>query len=98
MVTIKVKDKDVALAFRMGAMRIFHTEFGKEFEAIRTTVDMAEFVFCCAKCAARADNKALEMTIDEFCDNVSIEDVSGAFLQLAEESGVSVEGDDSKKK
>ena len=79
-------------------MRLFHNEFGKEFEGIKTTVDMAEFIYCCAKCAGRIEGHPFDMTIDEFCDNVGIEDISNAFIQLAESSGVLLDEPSTDKK
>lgn len=97
MKTVNIKGVDYQLMFKMGAVRILKNEFDKEFEDIKSLLDMVEFIFCCAKCTARLENKDFKITIEDFADSLDLGQTTDLFSSLVEGSGVEIQKSVQKK-
>ncbi len=91
-ITIKVGDKTYPCYTTMGAAVGFRQQTGRDIEKIEGTSDVAAFVYNCAKSACRREHIDFDMSFEEFCDGVLIEDLNN--LQSENSVGVT----DAKKK
>ena len=96
--TISVKGKEYPLLFKMGSIRLFKEQFNKEFEDIKSVGDMTEFLYCCVLCAARIEEKKININIDQFADELALGEAGDLFTALVEDSGVDVSASDQKKR
>ena len=80
----------------MGAMLRFRRETGREVSDIKegSISDVAVLIWCCVASACKADGVPFSMSLEDFCDNVSPEDMDAMSSAISEEKK---EDDDPKK-
>lgn len=75
-IEIKVKDIIYPCYPTMGAAVGFKDLTGRDIEEIAGTSDFAKYIYCCAKSASRREGKEFNMSLEDFCDSVLIEDLN----------------------
>ena len=84
----------------MGAMLRFKQETGREVTEIDATsfTDICTFLWCCIVSASKADGKDFKLSLMDFADSVSPEDMNkwAAAIQ-SEDTGEEAESADEKK-
>lgn len=97
--TIKVKDKEYPCYPTMGAAVRFKDQTGRDMEEMKGASDFAVYVYCCVMSAYnREHGKQLDMSLQDFCDGILIEDVNALNEEMAAASGVTADnGGDAKK-
>lgn len=84
----------------MGAMLRFHRETGREVTEIRQEAlsDVCTYLWCCVCSAAHADGQDFNMSLQDFADNISPEDLTAwAQLQQATTDDEEADADGEKK-
>lgn len=74
--TIKVGDKVYPCYPTMGAAVGFKEQTGRDIEEMKGTADFAVYIYCCARSASRREKISFDMSLDDFCDGVLIEDLN----------------------
>ena len=71
----------------MGAMLRFKRETGREVSEITegSISDVAVLLWCCVTSACKADGIPFTMSLEDFCDNVSTEDMDAMSDAISEE-------------
>lgn len=59
----------------LGAYREYKKISGKEVEDIKGVSDMAELLYCFVKVSARIAGKEFNITIEDFCDAATVDDL-----------------------
>lgn len=86
MVHITVKGEKYPARLTLGAMRRFKAETGHELSDGQISVsEMAALLWCCVKSACNADGIAFDMLLDDFADNLEMEQLE-QYTALMEES------------
>jgi len=97
--TIEVNINGVAYPCRptMGAMLRFKKETGKEVTEITTDnfSDLCTYLYCCVASASAADKKPFDMSLMDFADALSTEDMEN--WAKAMQAGAADGGDAEKK-
>ena len=72
----------------MGAMLRFRRETGREVSDIKegSISDVAVLIWCCVASACKADGVPFAMSLEDFCDNVSPEDMDIMSAAISEEN------------
>lgn len=91
--TIKVGGKNYPCYPTMGASLGFKDLTGREIEEMKGTSDFATYLYCCAKSACNREGKTFDYSLQDFCDNILIEDMT----ELNKEMGSNVAGASEKK-
>lgn len=98
--TIRVNGTEYPCYPTMGAAVRFKDMTGRDIEDMKGTSDFALYIYCCAKSAYRRENnKDLEMSREDFCDGVLIEDLNELNAEMSAEgkdSGTDSDGDAKK--
>ena len=86
----------------MGAMLRFKKETGKEVTEISDSLsDMFAYLYCCTASACKKDGVKFNMTLMDFADSLTPEDLNGwtaAVNNTTDATSVSEEGADGEKK
>ncbi len=63
----------------MGAMLRFKEETGREVTEIRTDspTDLCTYMYCCVASASKREGRPLSMSLMDFADNITAEDMAG---------------------
>lgn len=93
-ITIRVNGKDYPCYPTMGAAVGFNELTGRNIENMKGTSDFSKYIYCCARSASRREHVDFNMSLEDFCDGVLIEDLNAFNAQTVETNGES----DSKKK
>lgn len=91
--TIKVGGKELPCRLTMGAMLQFKRETGKDVSELENGGNLEElllFMYCCVKCACKAEDKDFEADFETFCCMVTPQDVA--------QWSASMNGGETKKK
>lgn len=84
----------------MGAMLRFKRETGKEVSEITegSISDLAVLLYCCVASACNAERKPFGLTLEDFCDAISSEDMESmtAVIQ-GDAEGAEADGEGKKK-
>lgn len=91
-ITICVNGKDYPCYPTMGAAVGFNDLTGRDIEDMKGTSDFSKYIYCCARSASRREQVKFDMSLEDFCDGVLIEDLNK--LQSASSKS---EADDGKK-
>ncbi len=87
---VVIKDQKYPARVTMGALLRFKRETGKDISELKDDVtDVLVFVYCCVQSACKADGVDFTMTLEEFCDNMPLEDISNVFGDILD-SGAEV--------
>lgn len=70
---ITINGKDYPIVITMGAYRDFKLATGKEVDQITGVSEMAELLFCIVKSSCRKERVEFQLSIEEFCDNLTAE-------------------------
>lgn len=70
---ITIKDKKYPVAFTMGAALEFRKASGKEVDQANGLSDMGVLLYACAKSTSRAQGVKFNLSLEEFCDNLTID-------------------------
>lgn len=82
-ITIKVNDIEYPCYQTMGAALRFKQETGRDIENMKGTADIATYIYCCVASACRREHKDFDLSLEEFCDSVLIEDLNRIQAQTA---------------
>lgn len=74
--TINVNGTDYPCYPTMGAAIGFKDQTGRDIEKMKGTSDFAIYIYCCARSASRREKKDFNLSLEEFCDGVLIEDLN----------------------
>lgn len=75
--TIKVNGEEYPCRQTMGAMLRFKEETGKEATEIDGSLsDMCAYLFCCVKSACKREGNEFDMSLMEFADSLTPEDIT----------------------
>lgn len=101
-ITISIDGKEYPCRPTMGAMLRFKEQTGKDISEISGGVtDMATYLWCCIRSACKRDGVKFGMSLMDFADAVTQDDMSAWADALNAEAGVDVDEDnteESKKK
>lgn len=81
----------------MGAMLRFKQETGKEITEIdpKSFTELCTYLWCCTASGAKREGKQFDMTLMDFADSLTPEDMAGWNKAIMEDAG---EGDADEKK
>jgi hypothetical protein len=84
----------------MGAMLRFKNETGKEVTEIDGGLsDLCTYLYCCVVSASKREGKSFDMSLMDFADSISPEDMDSWSKTIQESAEQTPEdGDDSEKK
>ena len=84
----------------MGAMLRFHQETGKEFTEMNpdSITELCTYLYCCTASACAREHRAFDLSLMEFADRVSPEDMVLWRTSLLESSGEVTEAEPDEKK
>lgn len=72
---IAIKGREFPIRVTMGAIMRFKRETGKDISGVENDIsELAVFMFCCVVSACKADGIEFSMSLEEFADNISLED------------------------
>lgn len=99
-VTITIGEASYPCRMSMGAMLRFKRETGKEVSEIKdgSISDLAVLLYCCVASACNAEHRSFNITLEDFCDSISTEDMNSmsAAIQSEVEEGAEEDGDEKK--
>ena len=103
MAKIEITVNGVAYPCRqtMGAMLRFKRETGKEVTDIKGDIsDLCVYLWCCVASASKADKLDFNMSLMDFADSISPDDLTAwaAVLNAEAEAESEAEADDGEKK
>lgn len=75
MLTIKVNGKDYPCYETCGAALRFKQETGHDVSEMKDSTDMVTFLYCRTKSACVREHIDFDMSLQEFADNVLVEDL-----------------------
>lgn len=83
----------------MGAMLRFRQETGKEITDIdpKSLTDLCTYIYCCVVSAAKRHDKKFDMSLMEFADNLSPDDLAQWSAMMAEQKEENPGGKNKKK-
>lgn len=93
---IKVNGEAYPCRPTMGAMLRFKRETGKEVTEIRETSELIIYLWCCVVSASNADGKSFALSLQDFADNVPLDEMASWADEVLEKSGGAV-GEGEKK-
>lgn len=100
-VTVTIGEASYPCRMSMGAMLRFKRETGKEVSEIKegSISDMAVLLYCCVASACNAEHKPFNLSLEDFCDAISSDDMSTmtAAIQGEAEEGAD-QSEEGKKK
>lgn len=84
----------------MGAMLRFKQETGREITEIDPTsfTDLCTYLWCCVSSAAKREGKDFNLSLMEFADNITPEDMTEWNLAIAQEQTDSADEKGDEKK
>lgn len=84
----------------MGAMLRFKQETGREITEIDPTsfADLCTYLWCCVSSAAKRENKDFNLSLMEFADNITPEDMTEWNQAIAQEQAEPTDEKGSEKK
>lgn len=86
---ININGKEYPCYETCGASLRFKQETGKDVSKMEDSVDLVTFIYCKTKSACAREHVDFDMTLQEFADNVMVEDIV---------EDVAAEDPDAKKK
>lgn len=86
---ININGKEYPCYETCGASLRFKQETGKDVSKMEDSVDLVTFIYCKTKSACAREHIDFDMTLQEFADNVMVEDIV---------EDVAAEDPDAKKK
>ena len=97
---ITINEKHYPCRQTMGAMLRFKQETGKEVTQISegSISDLCTYLWCCVKSACSIDGVEFNMSLMDFADNLSTEQLSAWSASLTAEEDEVVYADDAEKK
>ena len=83
----------------MGAMLRFKKETGREVTEIETTSlsDLCTYLWCCIKSACRADGVEFELSLMDFADSITPENMDEWVQSVSEQTNTAEEAEGEKK-
>lgn len=98
-IEIEVNGKVYPCRQTMGAMLRFKHETGKEVTEIdgNSLSDLCTFLWCCVVSACKADGISFDMSLMDFADSLSAEDMAGWSSSIRAD-GIDSDETDSEKK
>lgn len=98
-VTVNINGVDYPCRPTMGAMLRFKKETGKEVTEMQQGgfSDLCAYLYCCVASASAADKVPFEMSLMDFADALSPEDMT-AWAQQVQGDGTKTDDGDSEKK
>lgn len=100
-VDVNINGKAYPCRMTMGAMLRFKRETGKDITAITGEVsDMCVLLYCCLVSACNADKVEFDMSLDDFADSISPDDLNAwqEALNLTNETETTEENSAKKKR
>ena len=95
-IEIKIDGKAYPCRQTMGAMLRFKQETGKEVTEISGNLsDMCAYLYCCVVSACKKDNVPFDMSLMDFADALSPEDMT-AWANAVRASAAPAEGEEKK--
>lgn len=83
-VTVTIEGKEYPIKNTMGAMLRFTQETGKEVNEVSTSSSLsAVYAWCCIKSACDHDKVDFDMSLMEFADSISVNEVTDILLALS---------------
>ena len=84
----------------MGAMLRFKQETGREVTEIDTTsfTDLCTYIWCCIVSASKADGKKFKLSLMDFADNISPDDMNEWAKSVQDDADTSDEATADEKK
>ncbi len=76
MAKVTIKGMEYPLAFTVGSAIEFTRVTGKEIDAANGVSDVGAILYACAKSASRAAHIPFSLEFEEFCDNLTLEDLN----------------------
>lgn len=73
--TLTVDGRELPCYPTMGASLYFKQETGRDIEDMKGSTDFAIYLWCCAKSACHREKKDFAYTLEDFCDNILLEDM-----------------------
>lgn len=67
----------------MGAAVRFKDLTGHDIDDMKGTSDFAKYIYCCAKSASRREGKDFNVSLEDFCDNILIEDLNALNKEMS---------------
>lgn len=95
--TIKVGSEVFPCYPTMGAAVRFKDLTGRDIDDMKGTSDFAKYIYCCAKSASRREKKDFDMSLEDFCDNILIEDLNDLNKEMAAANDTDGTDGDAKK-
>ncbi len=98
-IEISVNDKAYPCSPTMGAMLRFRQETGKEITEIDggSFTDLCTYLWCCVVSASRREGKEFDMSLLDFADSLSPDDMAAWNAAISEEKSTDGDGDGEKK-
>lgn len=83
----------------MGAMLRFKQETGREVTEIDTTsfTDLCTYIWCCIVSASKADGKKFKLSLMDFADSISPDDMNEWAKAIGDDAEANEEAADEKK-
>ena len=99
-VEIKIGNEVFPCRQTMGAMLRFKQETGREITEInaKSFTDICTFLWCCIFSASKADGKKFKLSLMDFADNVSPEDMNEWAKAMGQTNEEDAETDADEKK
>lgn len=94
--TVKSGGVDYPCYVTMGAALTFKDLAGHDIDTINGTADVVTYIYACVKSACAREKKDFTLSLQEFADGLSVEEMTAASQALT--TIVSGEAEDSKKK
>ena len=98
-VSVVINGKDLPCRPTMGAMLRFKKETGKEVTEIEngSFSDMCAYLYCCVASACAADTVPFNMSLMDFADSLSPEDMTAWANAVQADSTAKEEGEEKKR-
>lgn len=99
-VEIKIGNEVFPCRQTMGAMLRFKQETGREVTEIDATsfTDICTFLWCCIVSASKSDGKKFKLSLMDFADSVSLEDMNEWAKTMGQANEEDAETDADEKK
>lgn len=96
---IIIDGKSYPCRITMGAYLRYKRETGKDFEEEKAgNVTLATLMWCCAVSSSKHDNREFPLTLEEFADAVSPNDVASWFVESTKALSAEMDAGSEKKR
>lgn len=91
-ITIKIEGRELPCYPTMGAALGFKNDTGRDIEQMSGSADFAVYLYNCAKSACRREKVDFGYSLQNFCDNIPMDEMNSLAGTMSAEAGDASDG------